>query len=151
MLYLYHSFRLLFSKKICGNSYRSLNGKLTPVKVIRHTMPQKGIEHFNLTGFKCTNGYILTEKVSWCPVTGVNNLGNTLFWHNICTSHTFSSHLYIWSQWGWNVLFLFVASYALLLSQVLTFRLDSGFETLCKNFHKFFNWKSNLELMIIVL
>jgi hypothetical protein len=24
-------------------------------------MPQKGREHFNLTGFKCTNGYILTE------------------------------------------------------------------------------------------
>jgi hypothetical protein len=43
-------------------------GKLTPVKVIRHTMPQKGIEHFNLTGFKCTNGYILMEKVSWCNV-----------------------------------------------------------------------------------
>ena len=39
-------------------------------------MPQKGREHFNLTGFKCTNGYILTEKVSWCPVTGVKNLGD---------------------------------------------------------------------------
>jgi hypothetical protein len=24
-------------------------------------MPQKEREHFNLTGFKCTNGYILTE------------------------------------------------------------------------------------------
>jgi len=34
------------------------------MKVTRHTMPQKGREHFNLTGFKCTNGYILTDKVS---------------------------------------------------------------------------------------
>jgi hypothetical protein len=48
------------------------------------------------------------------------------------------SHLYIWSQWGWNVLFLFVASYALLLSRGSTFRLDSGFETTGKNFHIFF-------------
>ena len=38
-------------------------------------MPQKGREHFNLTGLKCTNGYILTEKVSWCPVTGVKKIG----------------------------------------------------------------------------
>ena len=61
------------------------------------------------------------------------------------------SHLYIWSQWGWNVLFLFAASYALLLSQVSTFRLDSGFETPGKNFHIFFYWKSNLEILIIVI
>jgi len=47
------------------------------------------------------------------------------------------SHLYIWSQWGWNVLFLFVASYALLLSRVSTFCLDSGFENPYKNFHNF--------------
>jgi hypothetical protein len=46
--------------------------------------------------------------------------------------------LYILSQWGWNVLFLFVASYTLLLSWVSTFRLDSGFETPGKNFHIFF-------------
>jgi hypothetical protein len=48
------------------------------------------------------------------------------------------SHLYIWSQWGWNVLFLFVASYALLLSRVSTFCLDSSFETPGKNFQIFF-------------
>jgi hypothetical protein len=42
-------------------------------------MPQKGREHFNLTGFKCTNGYILMEKVSLCPVTGVKNLGDSKF------------------------------------------------------------------------
>jgi len=39
-------------------------------------MPQKGREHFNLTGFKCTNGYILMEKLSqlmscdWCKKIG---------------------------------------------------------------------------------
>jgi hypothetical protein len=58
------------------------------------------------------------------------------------------SHLYIWSQWGWNVLFLFVASYALLLSRVSTFHLDFDFETPGKDFHIFFYWKSSLELVI---
>jgi hypothetical protein len=78
-----HEFKVTFSiKKIGGNSClefqnRSLNGKLTPVKVTRHTMPQIGRKNFNLTGFKCTNDYILTEKVSWFPVTGVKNLGKT--------------------------------------------------------------------------
>jgi hypothetical protein len=38
-------------------------------------MPQKGRENFNLTGFKCTNDYILTEKVSWFPVTDVKKIG----------------------------------------------------------------------------
>jgi hypothetical protein len=41
-------------------------------------------------------------------------------------------------------------SYALLLSQVSTFHLDSGFETPGKNFHSFY-WKSNHELVIIVI
>jgi hypothetical protein len=37
---------------LTGSFKTSLNGKLTPVKVTRHMMPQKGREHFNLTGFK---------------------------------------------------------------------------------------------------
>ena len=45
------SSRLLFQKKkyvgILTGSFKT--GKLTPVKVTRHTMPQKGREHFNLT------------------------------------------------------------------------------------------------------
>jgi hypothetical protein len=44
-----------------------------------------------------------------------------------------------------------VALYALLLSRVSTFHLDSGFETPGKNFHIFVYWKSNLELVIIVI
>jgi hypothetical protein len=44
-----------------------------------------------------------------------------------------------------------VASYALLLSWVSTFRLDSGYETPGKNFHIFFYWRSNLELVITVI
>jgi hypothetical protein len=39
----------------------------------------------------------------------------------------------------------------LLLSRVSTFRLDSGFETPDKKFHIFLYWKSNLELVIIVI
>jgi hypothetical protein len=47
-----HEFKVTFS-------ISRVNGKLTPVKVTRYTMPQKGREHFKLTGFKCTNGYIM--------------------------------------------------------------------------------------------
>jgi hypothetical protein len=100
-----HEFKVTFSiKKISGNSYRefqnrSLNRKLTPVKVTRHTMPQKEREHFNLTGFKWTNGYILMEKVSWCPVNGVTNLGKTTQiisnYLNICLLLTFFN---LWNQ-----------------------------------------------------